>query len=77
MAKRSRNPQRRDSEHVVQPVAPAAPALEISKPANGSASKNTAVDFAQEYFHVYQELRNMLIITVMMLVIMAALGFAI
>lgn len=77
MAKRSRRPQRQDSERVVKPAAPVAPAPEISKPANGSASKNVAVDFAQEYFHVYQELRNLLIITVAMLVVMAGLAFTI
>lgn len=77
MAKRSRRPRRQDSERVVQPAAPVVPVPEISKPANGSASKNVAVDFAQEYFHVYQELRNLLIITVAMLVVMAGLAFTI
>lgn len=77
MAKRSRRPRRQDSERIVQPAAPAAPAPEISKPANGPVSKNVAVDFAQEYFHVYQELRNILIVTVVMFVVMAGLAFAI
>lgn len=74
MAKRSRRPRRPDSEHIVRPAAPAAPVPEISKPAAVPAVKNKAVDFAEEYFHVYQELRNVLIITVLMFVLMAVLA---
>jgi hypothetical protein len=36
-----------------------------------------ALNFAQEYFYVYTELKNVLIITALMLAVMVALGFVI
>jgi hypothetical protein len=36
-----------------------------------------ALNFAQEYFYVYTELKNVLIITVLMLAVMIGLGFVI
>lgn len=54
---------------VAQPVPVEAPA----EPAPGLARK--AVDFAQEYYYVYTDLRNVTIIAVVMFALMFGLGF--
>lgn len=41
------------------------------------ANNRKAINFAQEYFYVYGELRNILIITVLMFMVMAGLSFVI
>jgi len=41
------------------------------------ANNRKAINFAQEYFYVYSELRNILIITVLMFVVMVGLSFVI
>ena len=41
------------------------------------ATNRKVVNFAQEYFYVYSELRNILIITVLMFAVMVGLSFVI
>ena len=41
------------------------------------ANNRKTINFAQEYFYVYSELRNILIITVLMIAVMVGLSFVI
>jgi len=42
-----------------------------------SATNEKVVDFMQEYFYVYQDLRSLLLVTVLMFAVLAGLSFAI
>ena len=55
------------------PVAPAAPEVELDQ----VAASRKSVNFAQEYFYVYNEVRNILIIAILMLVVLFGLAVVI
>ena len=83
MAKKSRRTRRQEAQKQPQPAptpqsavteAPK-PAIEVAEPA--PAANRKAFNFAQEYFHVYFDMRNVLIISVLMFVVLIALSFAI
>lgn len=76
MAKRSRRARRQ--EPAKQPVTPPRPQQEkpsaVAEPVTASV-QSKIVNFSQEYFYVYTELRNVLIIAVIMLLLMAGLAY--
>ena len=89
MAKRSRRERRQEIDKrrvptpgVVSPLEmdsediPSGPATQVEAPMP-AASNRKEVNFAQEYYHVYVELRNIAIISVLMFVVMWALQFMI
>ena len=89
MAKRTRRERRQEIEkqrvptpEVVSPLEtdsediPSGPATQVGTPIP-AASNRKEVNFAQEYYHVYVELRNIAIISVLMFVVMWALQFLI
>jgi hypothetical protein len=83
MAKKSRRTRRQESQKQPKPTSPPqpltaeapAPVVEPAEPAPVTSRKG--IDFAQEYFHVYFDTRNVLIISVLMFVVLIALSFAI
>lgn len=76
MAKRSRRTRRQEASR--QPVTPPEPPKEkqprVDEPA---PAPGKIINFSQEYFYVYAELRNVLIITVAMFLVMAGLAYLI
>lgn len=76
MAKRRRR-RRQDSKQKIS-VAPPAPDITTE---NGDPtsylSQSKAVNFAREYFYVYSELRNVLVITVFMALVLMGLSYVI
>ena len=61
-------------EEVVSPVEePVSP--EPADPSPEPAPKRKVVDFAKEYYYVYAELRNILIVAAVMFLIMFGLAF--
>ena len=86
MAKRSRRVRKQQSSKPTpQPVAapvqptpvaekPQPAAVEKQKPAPQPAA-NKLVNFAEDYFYVYTELRNVTIVAVLMFVIMFGLAY--
>jgi hypothetical protein len=69
---------------VESPTAEVAPPVvrdELVLPAKATqaspANNRKTINFAQEYFYVYSELRNILIITVLMFAVMVGLSFVI
>jgi hypothetical protein len=89
MAKRSRRARRqasgRQRQNVVDTtVVEAVPVGEVSDAAVSKATVETSlpvkrktIDFAKEYGYVYKELRNVVIIAVLMFVVMIGLSFVI
>lgn len=89
MAKRSRRERRQEVDsrrvptpNIAAPLAdnsqdiPADPAI-YTGTSTPAAPNRKAVNFAQEYYHVYVELRNIVIISILMFVVMWALQFLI
>jgi hypothetical protein len=76
MAKRSRRTRRQKRE---QQRVPETTTVETSIPDEVPARpvKRRSADFVQEYGYVYKELRNVLIIAVLMLVVLVGLSFVI
>ena len=77
-SRRSRRVRRQESEKPVP--SPAAPAPQVAAPvekkATPAASRTTAtVDFAREYYYVYAELRQILLVTAIMFAAMIGLSF--
>lgn len=61
------------SNAIPQPAAPAAQPVV----AETSAVNRKVVDFVQEYFYVYLDLRNILIVAVLMVAVLIGLSFVI
>jgi hypothetical protein len=89
MAKRSRRERRQEIDKrrvptsgVVSPLEtdsldiPSGPAMQVETPIP-AASNRKEVNFAQEYYHVYVELRNIAIISILLFGVMWALQFLI
>jgi hypothetical protein len=89
MAKRTRRERRQEIDKrrvptpgLFSPLAtdsqdiPSGPAAQIEVPIP-AASNRKVVNFAQEYYHVYVELRNIIIISILMFVVMWVLQFLI
>lgn len=72
MAKRSRKSNGKKSRQkqtaVNQPVAEA-------KPVAKASAAQTTVDFVKDYYYVYDDMRTMLILTVLMVLVMFGLSF--
>ena len=89
MAKKSRRTRRLETQKqpkstvvarpVIEEVAvtPAAPAPAPKKTEAAAIINHKIVNFAQEYSYVYYEMRNVLVISVVMLVVLVVLSFAI
>jgi hypothetical protein len=83
MAKKSRRTRRQESQKQSKPTPPPQPLTAeapapVAEPAEPAPAVNRkGVDFAQEYFHVFFDMRNVLIISVLMFVVLIALSFAI
>lgn len=90
MAKRSRRERRLETDRprpfssVYTPVEPAEtaevlvpPIPRAAEPALANGRKAAAVNFAQEYFYVYSELKTIIAITALMFVVMVGLSFVI
>ena len=89
MAKRSRRERRQETDKRQVPTPgfssplatdseyiPSGPATQIDMPIPAVPNRKV-VNFAQEYYHVYVELRNIFIISILMFVVMWALQFLI
>jgi hypothetical protein len=77
MAKRSRRVRRPEfDKQVPVAAAPVIPAPEEADVSNG-ISKNILLDFAEEYYYVYHDLRNVFIVSLLMLAVMVGLSFVI
>ena len=90
MAKKSRRARRDETQKqtkapVTPPAATVADSAALPVKTSAPAAKTTAVpenqrktlDFAREYFHVYYDVRNVVIIGVLMFVVLVTLSFAI
>ena len=79
MAKKSRRARRQEAQKQPQPTPTASPApvAEIPAPVTEPAANRKAVNFAGEYFYVFFDMRNVLLISVLMFVVLVALSFAI
>lgn len=89
MAKRSRRERRQETEKRrpgipgapemvetrMQTISPG-PAAQVVAP-TPAASSRRGINFAQEYHYVYAELRNIAIISILMLAVMIGLSFVI
>ncbi|MFQ5611212.1 MAG: hypothetical protein ACE5H9_03675 [Anaerolineae bacterium] len=73
MAKKSRRARRRSGQQ--QPVPPAPSRAAGDRPPEAPASPRRAVDFAVEYAYVYQDLRAIAIIALLLLVVLFGLSF--
>ncbi len=67
MAKRSRKSRKSTTRTSSRPV------QSVAKPA--ASRTQVTVDFAKEYFYVYDDMRTMLILTVLMALVMFGLSF--
>ena len=89
MAKRSRRERRQEIDKRQVPTSglssplatdyediPSVPATQVETPIP-AASNRKEVNFAQEYYHVYVELRNIAIISILLFGVMWALQFLI
>ncbi|MCB0193855.1 MAG: hypothetical protein KDJ65_18035 [Anaerolineae bacterium] len=75
-SRRSRRVRRQESEKPVP--SPAAPAPQVAAPVEKKATpaaSRTTVDFAREYYYVYAELRQILLVTAIMFAAMIGLSF--
>lgn len=84
MAKRSRRPQRREPDkqpksrvELPETRAGSASAPPVASSFTDSRPASIRVDFIQEYFYVYRDLKSIIIIAILMFAVMAALSFAI
>ncbi len=79
MAKKSRRARRQEIQKQPLPTStPPQPSVaETPAPVPEPAANRKEFDFASEYFHVYFDMRNVLIISVLMFVVLIALSFAI
>jgi hypothetical protein len=79
MAKKSRRARRQETQKQSQPTPTTAPppVAETPAPVTEPVANRKGVNFAGEYFYVYFDMRNMLLISVLMFVILIALSFAI
>lgn len=79
MAKKSRRARRQEAQKQSQPTPTAspAPAAETPAPVTEPTANRKGVNFAAEYFYVYFDMRNVLLISVLMFVVLVALSFAI
>jgi hypothetical protein len=86
MAKRSRKERKVETEkrqsqvdlpQQPAPVAPVEVAAPVSQPVEAApaAVRKTVVDFAQEYYYVYTDLRTVAVIAVIMFALMFGLGY--
>ena len=82
MAKRSRRTRRQAKQKQTVTSPPIKDEVEplVEEPAIPEVVKETpvprnVVDFAQEYFYVYTELRNILIVAIIMFIVMAGLAY--
>jgi hypothetical protein len=73
MAKKSRRSRRQQNI----PVAPSPSDEATSEISPGQSVKRKTIDFVQEYAYVYKDLRNVLIIAVVMFVVLIGLSFVI
>ncbi len=89
MAKRTRRERRQETDKrqaptpgLFSPLAtdseaiPSGPAAQLETPISPVPNRKV-VNFAQEYYHVYVELRNIVIISILLFVVMWALQFLI
>ncbi len=83
MAKKSRRTRRQETQKqpkpapTPQPVITEAPVPAALPVEPAPATNRKGVNFAQEYFHVYFDMRTVLIISALMFVVLIALSFAI
>lgn len=89
MAKKSRRTRRQEIQKQPKPVVAAQPEVTevaavpkeaapvIQEAQAGPVNNRKTINFAQEYFYVYYDMRNVLIISVLMFVVLVALSFAI
>jgi len=82
MAKRSRRARRQAKEKrtVTSPIIKDEVEPVVEEPESPEVVEETPVprnlvDFAQEYFYVYTELRNILIVAIIMFIVMAGLAY--
>lgn len=75
-SKRSRRARRQTVEKPVQSTPAPAPVEKKPAPAAATPSRQ-AVDFAQEYYYVYAELRQILLMTAIMFATMIGLSYLI
>jgi len=80
MAKRSRRARKQRRSKPTPQSAQPTPAAEKPQPAEvelpaSEAIPGTLVNFAKDYFYVYTELRNVLIVAVLMFVVMFGLAY--
>jgi len=73
MAKSKRARRARRQKQTV--IDTAAEAQETTQPAPTPPAVQNDVNFAKEYFYVYKELRNILIVTLVMFAVMAGLAY--
>jgi len=75
-SKRSRRAPRVEvQKHPVQPASP--PAAVTTGPAAAPANNRKLIDFAQEYYYVFYDMRNIVLIGLLMFAVMVGLSFAI
>jgi hypothetical protein len=84
MAKKSRRARRQEAQKQSQPTTAPSPPVAAERPAPAAkelepapASNRKTINFSEEYFHIYFDMRNVLLISVLMFVVLIALSFAI
>jgi hypothetical protein len=80
MAKRSRRARKQSSEkeiNVESSTVAKAPVTPVEAPEEAAAPslRQKAIDFSEEYYYVYTDLRNVTAIAVVMFVLMFSLGY--
>ena len=89
MAKKSRRVRRQEIQKQPKPVdaaqpeaaevvaVPQAAAPVVREAQTGPVNNRKTINFAQEYFYVYFDMRNVVVISVFMFAVLVALSFAI
>ena len=78
MAKKSSKSRRQGAKNsTVFAPSSAAPAEKTQPAAGAPAPAKKTVDFVTEYFYVYQDLRNVLLVSALMFAVLVGLSFAI
>ena len=89
MAKKSRRARRQETQKQPKPTVVAPPVVteDVAAPKKAApvtpqaeaapVNNRKSVNFAQEYFYVFYDMRSVLIISVLMFVVLVALSFAI
>jgi hypothetical protein len=84
MAKRSRRARKQGTDKVTPVETSPAPALTTAAPRQKTEEERTvsspslrqqAVDFAEEYYYVYTDMRNVTIVALIMFVLMIGMGY--